>query len=233
MPDYIKPPIEWLARMDPRALLVGLVALGALLAFLPLIASIDRLSRLRVASGTSYLLLGLFLVVLGLAAGVAAGSLHTYRRLADDQLAANVTIRRLGERQFKLSVAAPDAATRDFPVVGDEWQIDARIVKWPRHGAVQGFDTVYRLERLSGRYADVTQERSAARLAHSLAAKEPVDVWVLLRRYHDYLGLIDASSGSTGYVPMAEGAEYAIGVSASGLVVRPANDAARRALGSR
>ena len=233
MPDYIDRTIEWLARMDPRALLIGLFLLGALLAFLPLIASVDRLSRLRLASGTLYLLLGLLLVLLGLTAGLAAASLHTYRRLADEQLAANVTIRRLGERQFKLSVAAPDAAAREFPVPGDEWQIDARIVKWPRHGAVQGFDTVYRLERLSGRYADMTQERSAARLAHSLAAKEPVDVWVLLRRYHDYLRLVDASSGSTGYVPMAEGAEYAIGVSASGLVVRPANDAARRALGSR
>ena len=33
------------------------------------------------------------------------------------------------------------------------------------------------------------------------------------------------------YVPMAEGAEYVVSVSASGLVVRPANDAARKALG--
>jgi hypothetical protein len=35
--------IEWLARMDPRALLIGLLALGALLAFPPLIVSLDRL----------------------------------------------------------------------------------------------------------------------------------------------------------------------------------------------
>jgi hypothetical protein len=224
--------IEWLARMDPRALLIGLFTLGALLAFLPLIASIDRFSRWRLASGTLYLMLGVLLALLGLTAGVAASSLHSYRRLTDEQLAANVTIRRLGERQFKLSLTAPDvAARRDFPMLGDEWQIDARIVKLHPRGSVSGFDTVYRLEQLSGRYADVAQERSSARSAHNLAAREPVDLWVLLRRYHDYLRFADASYGSTGYVPMAEGAEYAVSVSASGLVVRPANDAARRALG--
>jgi hypothetical protein len=32
-------------------------------------------------------------------------------------------------------------------------------------------------------------------------------------------------------VPMAEGAEYLVTVSSSGLVVRPANDAARNAVG--
>ena len=37
--------------------------------------------------------------------------------------------------------------------------------------------------------------------------------------------------GSAAYVPMSEGAQYNVSVSATGLVVRPANDAARRAVG--
>jgi hypothetical protein len=41
----------------------------------------------------------------------------------------------------------------------------------------------------------------------------------------------DALYGSAVYVPMAEGAEYAVTVSQSGLVVRPANDAARKSVG--
>jgi hypothetical protein len=32
-------------------------------------------------------------------------------------------------------------------------------------------------------------------------------------------------------VPMSEGAEFAVSVSATGLVARPANDAARKAVG--
>jgi hypothetical protein len=52
-----------------------------------------------------------------------------------------------------------------------------------------------------------------------------------VRRYHDYMPLADALYGSAAYVPMAEGAEYAVTVSSSGLVVRPANDNARKAVG--
>jgi hypothetical protein len=108
------------------------------------------------------------------------------------------------------------------------------MVNWGRHGAASGFATVYRLERLLGRDAEATPARSTpVRWAHNLAGSEPVDLWVLLRRYRDYVPFVDVSSASTGYMPMAEGAEYAVSISASGLVVRPANDAARGALGSR
>jgi hypothetical protein len=222
--------IEWLARMDPRALLIGLLALGALLAFPPFIVSLDRLSRLRLVSGTLYLLLGVMLVLVGLGSGVAAASLHTYRRLTQEQLAATVAVHRVGERQFKLSVTTPHLAPRNFPLRGDAWQIDARVVKWPGHGAASGFDAVYRLERLSGHDA-ATQSGSAGYSVHNLAAAEPADLWVLLRRYRDYLRFVEASYASTGYMPMADGAEYAVSISAAGLAVRPLNGAARGALG--
>jgi len=98
-------------------------------------------------------------------------------------------------------------------------------------GSVLGFDTVYRLERLSGRYGDVQNERSAPRTVHELAQDPGLDFWSVARRYQRYLPLADALYGSAAYVPMAEGAEYVVTVSASGLVVRPANDAARNAVG--
>jgi hypothetical protein len=66
---------------------------------------------------------------------------------------------------------------------------------------------------------------------HELAQDPGVDFWSVARRYHQYLPLADALYGSAAYVPMAEGAEYVVTVSASGLVVRPANDAARNAVG--
>jgi hypothetical protein len=105
------------------------------------------------------------------------------------------------------------------------------VLKWRAIGNLLGFDTVYRLERLSGRYGDIAQERSAPRTVHALAEEPGMDLWTLTRRYHQYVPLADALYGSAAYVPMAEGAEYAVTVSASGLVVRPANDAARQAVG--
>jgi hypothetical protein len=217
--------IERLAAMDSRLLLFGALALGVLLAIPPLYASIDRLSRLRLKSGVLYLLLGLLLALLGLAAGLVGASLHTYRKLTPEQPAAGVSVHRLGERQFRLTLSVPGAAPRDFQVLGDEWQIDTRVIRWRGLPALEGVDTVYRLERLSGR--DAGTKDGAARSTQGLAEWEAVDLWVLLRRYRAFLPFVDASQGSAGPVPLADGAQYTVSVSASGPLVRQ-NAAARR-----
>ena len=224
--------IAWLAQFDPRVLLVAFVTIGALIA-LPLEAlALRRLAKIRIVSGTFWFLLGAFFILLGVAAGLVAASLHGYKRLTHEQLAAKVTLRQLGERQYALTLEAPGAAARHYEMRGDEWQIDARVLKWQPMATIAGFDTLYRLERLSGRYGDVIQERTQKRSVHALAAgDEPVDLWDVAKRYHAYLPLVDALYGSAAYVPMAEGAEYAVSVSASGLVVRPGNEAAKKAVG--
>jgi hypothetical protein len=224
--------IAWLAGLDPRVLLVGFALLGILVA-LPLeLVALGRLRRLRIASGTMYLLAGALVVLLGLAAGLVAASLHTYARLTKEQVAAQVAIRQLGERQFILTLERPGEPPRHFELQGDEWQVDARVLKWRALGTLVGFDTVYRLERLSGRYADLPNERSAKRTVYALAEQRGLDLWPTIRRYHDYLPLADALYGSAAYVPLAENASYTVTVSATGLVVRPTNDAARKAVGN-
>ncbi|HEV2431441.1 MAG TPA: hypothetical protein VGT43_08010 [Burkholderiales bacterium] len=223
--------IDSLARLDPRALMIGIGIIGVLLA-LPLeLAAFRRLRRLQIARGTMLFLSGAFVIALAAGAALLAMNLYTYARLTHEQEAARVSIRQLGERQYVLSVETRTARPRHFQVHGDEWQIDARVLKWRALGNLLGFDTVYRFERLSGRYADITQERGATRTVHSLAEDPGLDLWSLLRTHHQYVPLADALYGSAVYVPMAEGAEYLVTVSTSGLVVRPANEAARKAVG--
>jgi hypothetical protein len=211
---------------------VAFVAMGVLIA-LPLEAlALRRLAKIRVVSGAFWFLLGAFFILLGVAAGLVAASLHGYKRLTHEQLAAKVTLRQLGERQYALTLEAPGSAARHYELRGDEWQIDARVLKWRPGATIAGFDTLYRLERLSGRYGDIIQERTAKRTVHALAVSdEPVDLWDLAKRYHTYVPLVDALYGSAAYVPMSEGAQYDVSVSASGLVVRPVNDAAKKAVG--
>jgi hypothetical protein len=223
--------IDLLAGLDPRVLMVGIGAVALLIA-LPLeIAAVRRLRRVQLVSGTMYFLLGGIVVLLAAGAALVAMNLYTYARLTHEQEVARVSIRQLGERHYVVSVQPRKAPARHFQLRGDEWQIDARVLKWRPIGNLLGFDTVYRLERLSGRYGDITQERNAARTVYTLAEDPGLDFWSLLRKHHEYVPLADALYGSAAYVPMAEGAEYAVTVSASGLVVRPGNDAARKAVG--
>jgi hypothetical protein len=223
--------IDWLARLDPRVLIIGIGLVGLFLAVPLELAAIRRMRRLQLARGTLFFLSGGFVLLLAAGAALVMMNLYTYARLTHEQEAARVSMRQLGERHYAVSVQAKDAVPRHFELRGDEWQIDARVLKWRAMGNLMGFDTVYRLERLSGRYGDITQERNAPRTVHSLSEEPGLDFWSVLRRYHTYVPLADALYGSAAYVPMAEGAEYAVTVSTSGLVVRPGNDAARKAVG--
>lgn len=224
--------IDFLARLDPQYVLVGFTVLGGLLAMPLAILSLRRLFALKIASGTLLLVSSALVLSLGIGAALAAVGLRSYSRLTHEQEAARVAMRQLGPHQYAVSVQPKGERARSFELLGDEWQIDARLLKWRPLATLAGFDTVYRLERLSGRYSDLAQEQAAKRTVHGLAERAPVDFWVLLRKAHEYLPLADALYGSAAFVPMAEGAEYVVTVSGSGLVVRPANDAARKAVGA-
>jgi len=224
--------IDWLARLDPRALMVGIGLVG-LAAALPLeLAAVRRLRHLQLARGTLFFLSGAFVLLLAAGLALVAMNLYTYARLAHEQEAARVSMRQLDERLYVVSVQTRTGAPRHFQLRGDEWQMDARVLKWRAMGNLLGFDTVYRLERVSGRYGDITQERAAPRTVYALAEDPGLDFWSLLKKHHRYVPFADALYGSAAYVPMAEGAEYVVTVSTSGLVVRPRNDAARKAVGA-
>ncbi|HUQ73449.1 MAG TPA: hypothetical protein VM183_01900 [Burkholderiales bacterium] len=212
--------------------IVAAIALLALLIAFPLLlASIRRLRRLKLVRGTLFFGAGAMVVLIAIAAAFVTLNLFTYARLTHEQQAARVTTRQLAERRYVATLQVPKEDARHFEIFGDEWQIDARVLKWRGFATLMGFDTAYRLERLSGRYSDVAMERTAPRTVYSLAPESGLDLWALVRRHHRYLPLADALYGSAAFVPMAEGAEYDVTVSASGLVVRPANDSARKAVG--
>lgn len=223
--------MEWLARLDPRALIVGIALIGVLVAFPLFLASIRRLRRLKLVRGTLFFLTASAVLLLVSVFGLVTANLFTYARLTHEQDAARVTTRQLGAGHFAVSVQPKDAPARHYELRGDEWQMDARVLKWRPLGNLLGLDTVYRLERISGRYGDIAQERSAPRTVHALSPDAGLDLWALVRRHQRYVPLADAQYGSAAYVPMAEGAEYIVTVSTTGLVVRPANEAARKAVG--
>ena len=161
------------------------------------------------------LLLGIAVLYWG-AEWLIRGSAAMARVLGVKPLVIGLTVVAYGTSAPELSVATNTALAHSAPIA---------------LGTVIGFDTVYRLERLSGRYADAEEELTALRTVYPLWHTPRLDLWQLARRYHDYLPFADALYGSAAYVPMADGAQYVVTVTASGLAVRPQNEAARRAVG--
>jgi len=211
--------------------LLALTALAALVALALGAHGVARLRRRRLFTGGAESLTAVALLGLSAALAALALNLHTYERLTYERPLAELEFTRLAPQRFRAVVRyANGERSAALELYGDEWQLDARILKWRGIANVLGLDARYRIERLSGRYADVEQERSHPRSAHRLASDAGLDAWALARRYERWLPLADALYGSATYLPMADGARFAVRVTQSGLIARPLNDAARRAI---
>ena len=222
----------WIAALSPDTVFVAIAATGGVIALLLLIASVRRLRDWRFPSGAVFLVLAVAVAALATAGAMLAASLHTYARLTQEQEAARAVFRELAPKRYELILVLKDEPARRFEIRGDEWQIDARVLKWKGMATLIGLDTVYRFERVSGRYADTAQEKSAPRTVYPLAAQAPFDLWALLKEQQRWLPLADALYGSAAYAPMADGAQYSVNVSTTGLLIRPLNEVSKKALGA-
>jgi hypothetical protein len=190
-----------------------------------------RFRKGRIVSGLLYGLLAVIFLILPAAIGLVAGNMVTYTRLTHEQRALKAEFTKTGDHQFDALLTDPQGNVQRVTLRGDEWQVDARIVKWKPLANIIGFDAAYRLERISGRYSEIAEERSAAHTAYPLSEPTRIDVWTLVRRISSWVPWIDALYGSAVYVPMADGAAFAVMVTQSGLIVRPLDAAAQHAIG--
>ena len=213
--------------MTLTALIVVVALAGALLLF----AAVRRLRRRRVFGGLLTGATALVLILLSVCALLVAANLQSYQRLSFEQPAGELQLTRTGPREFDAVLTYPSGERANFLLRGDEWQVDARVLKWHTFANLIGFDTAYRLERLGGRYSTVEDERAQPRTVYALNPPQRIDPWDLARRYRSWVPWIDAIYGSATFLPMADGALYEIKVSQSGLVARPLNQSAREAVG--
>jgi hypothetical protein len=206
------------------------IILFALVGILCLFAAVRRIRRRRVFGGVLIGATALILILLSAVAALIAANLLTYQRLSFEQPAGELQLTRTGDREFNAVLTYPSGEHANFALRGDEWQIDAHVLKWHAFANLVGFDSAYRLDRLGGRYTRLEDERSQPRSVYSLNQPQRIDLWDLVHRYHSWVPWMDALYGSAIFLPMADGALYEIKVSQSGLVARPLNQAARDAV---
>jgi len=174
------------------------------------------------------LALGALALVLALALAGLGGLLRGYHWLVADVPVAQVSLRQLGPQHFEATLSLDGQPPRTLELRGDEWQLDARVIRWTLPGRLAGLPPVYRFERLSGRYGDPGQELEGPRSVHDL--RTGWDFWEFRQRWLARWPVADARWGSAAYLPMLDGAVYQVSLApGGGLVAKPA-DAATEAL---
>jgi len=172
---------------------------------------------------------GAWTAVFLLAAAICAGlglALRSYRLLSAETPIATLSARQLGPQQFAVRIDLPDGTHQNAELRGDEWQLDAHVIKWAPRAVALGAQPLYRLDRLASRYRDAAQAQSTPPSVVTLDAESIIDLWQLKQQFPRWLPWIDADYGSAAYLPLVDGGKYNATLSAAGgLVARPADAA--------
>lgn len=216
--------------MTTQHTLIVIVALLILLGCVFIWMGIRRLTRGRFLGGSAGFLIGASLIALGIATVGASANLYTYKRLTGEQIVGTLVFERYAPQEYVATLNRADDLSLNFSIHGDECQLDARILKWKGVGTLLGLDTLYRLEKISGRFHSPADERGKARSLYTLSENPGIEFWGLVNRFNQWIPWVDAVYGNAVYVPMADDAEFTVSVTTSGLIARPANRAAEQAI---
>jgi hypothetical protein len=201
-----------------------------------ILATVIAFYALRMLWSKSWLL-GMLRGVVGLSLlacvgvlALSAKDLLSYRHLTEQQTIANISFAANLDGSYDVEITPIDTkhSASSYKLWGDQWQIDARVIKWMAEVPMQ---PVYRLERLSGRYYSIEDEATAPRSLYSLAdSNYGVDIWQWINFNAHYLPYIDAVYGSATYLPAEDGALFELKLSSNGLFAKPLNQHASEAI---
>jgi hypothetical protein len=208
-------------------------ALGALW----LITGIGRLFTGKLFSASRGLLGGAALTSAGLAASLLGLNLQTYSRLSYERPVAMVTVNAVDTAQklYNVKITRLDGSNREqsCEIQGDEWILGGRVQKWQAWANVLGLDATYDLDQVANKYFSAGEANGKPITACDLVGDEPaVNQYVPPQWTSWLLSLVQVSDrkfGSANYMPLADGAQYRVVMTQSGLNSEPANTIAQAA----
>jgi hypothetical protein len=204
--------------MSHTLVIIAIFAAGLSLGFL--VAAITAIRRRQImGSSFSVLLALLFLTLSALAATITVAT-QGYRALTREEVAATVVVDRLTPTHFRAVFAFPDGRTETYMLAGDEFYVDAHILKWKAVANLIGLHTTYELDRVAGRYMDVGEEQTRKRTVFDLSKGKRMDMYDLRSRFPLFKPLVDAEYGSATFVSVKDKAEFEVRVSTTGLLIR-------------
>jgi hypothetical protein len=200
------------------------------LALLLLFAALRLMGKFQWLLAWARGMAGLLLLVAAVTVAVFGYDLLSYREGAYDQLVANLSFEQTGIQSYEAVLVNTRGDESRYQLSGDQWQLDARILKWSNGIPAK---PLYRMDRLSGRYLSLENERDLPQTVYNVGPDSGyIDAWDAVRRYRLLFPFINALYGSASYLPMVDGAIYSISLGQHGLIGRPLNEAASVALAS-
>ena len=161
------------------------------------------------------------IVLAALMVTLLSASVYTYSKLTGETVIAELTFEPTGDRQYLVHLRTGDRCEeRVLPVLGEQWRVDARFLKWKYWALLLGLQSQYRLDRLEGRYRTAVEQNTSPTLAHDLTGGTALDVVGFARALGPLNFLTDATYGSSTYEDIDPGRTYYVYRTTTGIITR-------------
>ena len=169
---------------------------------------------------SSYLLFVLFLLI---SASLVGTNVLTYHRLTHESPIATLYVEQLNKQTYRVELLQLENCHKTSYVLrGDEWQMDARIIKWHGWANLLGLDASFQLDRISGRYQNIEQQGMNLPTVFALEERKKFDLWGL-KKEHQWLPWLDAKYGQSVFLAMKDNQSYWLYMTQNGLIARERN----------
>ncbi|MEO7066502.1 MAG: hypothetical protein ABI114_06310 [Rhodanobacter sp.] len=223
--------MDWqtLLRM-PSTMLLIVAAVFLLFTVVQLVSLRRRMRERRSLAAAWSGLLCLVCLALTLLFGGIGATLQGYRFLAEEAPVVDIEAHILSPQRWALTLTWPDGSTRQERISGDDWRLEAVVLKWKLPALLAGIPPLYRLDRLSGRYDDPTQEMHAPRTVISFD-DGAFDLLKLRKQYPQWLPEVDTVYGSGAFLPLVDQGHYSVSLMRTGALVARPDEATQAKIG--
>lgn len=205
-------------HMNP---MLAAAAITALLSIYYLFSLLFRLKKLRLISAVSRLFSLLIFSALTASLSIIILGTQGYKALTKEEKVARVVIDPVSEQTFHARIIFLDGSEQVFSLNGDEFVIDAYVLKWKSWTNLLGLHTAYRLDRIAGRYQNISDEQNKARSVFAINNKGDKGIGEWREKYAILSFMLDVEHGSASFASADKSQSYELAVTTSGLLLRP------------
>lgn len=215
----------------PTTLLAILAGVVLLVALVQLLAARQHLRDRRHLAAVGHTLLLLVFIVLGFCLAGLSVALRGYRFLSEEAPVVQIDSRILSPQRWALTLTWPDGDTRQVMLAGDDFEVEAIVLKWKLPAMLAGLPPLYRLDRIAGRYDDASQEMTAPRTVIDFSQAGQGDLLDLKKQFPHWLPEVDTVFGSGAFLPLVDGGHYSVDLMRTGALVARPDDATAQRIG--
>ncbi len=173
--------------------------------------------------------IGLGSLTVALICSVILLSFNAYLSTSTSDSVASISFTKIATKHYKVELSETQGQKSEFEMKGDLWQVDADIIRWNSFFEKQGLKPYFRLKSIKSSYAMLDDAEQLSTSMIEIETTLQASILSQIAR-NKSISFIHSVTGTTGALPMVDGALFSIRLNKAGLITKPENQQAFSAI---